>query len=176
MRTLWCSMATSHSVGCRFSDDLMGHPRARSPQALLAMRRVLPEGYAIREIDVGQLIESENWLDRILDYAVIGSRIELCTRGPRVPSTSRSCCPWSRTARRSTRGRRSTPGLGASVTPTVEIVGSVPHASPSQRCTSRTRPRVGPSLVPRLFSDRCRELGVHLHNEYLCRRQNFHAA
>jgi hypothetical protein len=54
---------------------LMGHPRMRSPQALLAMRRVLPESYPIRETDVQQLIDNENWLGRILDYGVIGARV-----------------------------------------------------------------------------------------------------
>ena len=68
-----------------FLGRLMGHPRARSPQTLLAMRRVLPQSYPIREIDVGQLIESENGLGRILDYGVIGSRIEaLYTRSARA--------------------------------------------------------------------------------------------
>jgi hypothetical protein len=59
-----------------FLGRVMGHPRVRSPQALLAMRRVLPESYPIREPDVERLINSENWLGRILDYGVIGARVE----------------------------------------------------------------------------------------------------
>lgn len=59
-----------------FLGRLMGHPRMRSPQALLAMRRVLPESYPIRETDIEQLIDSENWLGRILDYGVISTRVE----------------------------------------------------------------------------------------------------
>jgi hypothetical protein len=59
-----------------FLGRLVGHPRMGSPQALLAMRRVLPESYPIRDIDIEQLIDSENWLGRILDYGVIGARVE----------------------------------------------------------------------------------------------------
>jgi hypothetical protein len=59
-----------------FLGRLVGHPRMRSPQALLAMRRVLPERYPIRGIEIEQLIDSENWLGRILDFGVIGARVE----------------------------------------------------------------------------------------------------
>lgn len=59
-----------------FLGRLVGHPRMRSPQALLAMRRVLPESYPIRGIDIEQLIDSESWLGRILDYGVIGARVD----------------------------------------------------------------------------------------------------
>jgi hypothetical protein len=59
-----------------FLGRLVGHPRMKSPQALLAMRRVLPESYPIRETDIEQLIDSENRLGRILDYGVIGARVQ----------------------------------------------------------------------------------------------------
>jgi hypothetical protein len=59
-----------------FLGRLVGHPRMGSPQALLAMRRVLPESYPIRDTDIEQLIDSENWVGRILDYGVIGARVE----------------------------------------------------------------------------------------------------
>lgn len=59
-----------------FLGRLMGHPRARSPQALLAMKRVLPESYPIREMDISQLVEAENWLGHMLDYGVIMARVE----------------------------------------------------------------------------------------------------
>jgi hypothetical protein len=59
-----------------FLGRLVGHPRMRSPQALLAMRRVLPESYPIRGRDIEQLIARENWLGRILDYGVIGARVD----------------------------------------------------------------------------------------------------
>jgi hypothetical protein len=59
-----------------FLGRLVGHPRIRSPQALLAMRRVLPDRYPIRETDIARLIDSENWLGRILDYGVIVARVE----------------------------------------------------------------------------------------------------
>lgn len=59
-----------------FLGRLMSHPRMRSPQVLLAMRRVLPEDYPIRETDIERLIDSENWLGRLLDYGVIRARVE----------------------------------------------------------------------------------------------------
>jgi hypothetical protein len=59
-----------------FLGHLIGHPRARSPQALLAMKRVLPESYPIKEMVIDELIEAENRLGRILDYGVIGTRVE----------------------------------------------------------------------------------------------------
>jgi hypothetical protein len=58
-----------------FLSRLIGHPRARSPQALLAMKRVLPESYPIKETEIDKLIEAENKLGRILDYGVIGARV-----------------------------------------------------------------------------------------------------
>jgi hypothetical protein len=59
-----------------FLGHLIGHPRARSPQALLAMKRVLPDHYPIKEMEIDELIEAEHRLGRILDYGVIGTRIE----------------------------------------------------------------------------------------------------
>lgn len=59
-----------------FLGRLMGHPRMRSPQALLAMRRVLPESYPIKETEIDEIINGENRLGRILDYGVIGARVD----------------------------------------------------------------------------------------------------
>jgi hypothetical protein len=59
-----------------FLGPLIGHPRARSPQALLAMKRVLPDNYPIKETEIDELIEAEHRLGRIMDYGVIGTRIE----------------------------------------------------------------------------------------------------
>ena len=59
-----------------FLGRLIGHPRARSPQALLAMKRVLPDSYPIKETEIDKLIEAENKLCRIMDYGVIGTRVD----------------------------------------------------------------------------------------------------
>ncbi len=59
-----------------FFGRLIGHPRLRSPQAFLAMKDVLPEGYPIKEKAVEELVESENRLGRMLDYGVIGARVD----------------------------------------------------------------------------------------------------
>jgi hypothetical protein len=59
-----------------FLGRLIGHPRLRSPQAFLAMKDVLPERYPIKETAVEELVESENWVGRMLDYGVIGARAD----------------------------------------------------------------------------------------------------
>ena len=59
-----------------FLARLIGHPRSRGPQALLAMKDVLPEQYPIQEAGVEELIESENRLGRMVDYGVIGARVD----------------------------------------------------------------------------------------------------
>jgi hypothetical protein len=55
---------------------LVSHPRARAPEALLAMKDVLPGEYPITTHSVGEIIDLENPLGRLLDYAVIATRIE----------------------------------------------------------------------------------------------------
>jgi hypothetical protein len=59
-----------------FLGRLIGHPRAGSPQALLAMKHVLPVSYPIMETEIDEIIRSENRLGRILDYGVIGTRVQ----------------------------------------------------------------------------------------------------
>ena len=59
-----------------FLARLIGHPRSRGPQALLAMKDVLPEQYPIRDAGVEELIETENRLGRMVDYGVIGARVD----------------------------------------------------------------------------------------------------
>lgn len=55
---------------------IVSHPRARAPEALLSMKDVLPDVYPIETLSVEQIIDRENPLGRLLDYAVIGTRVE----------------------------------------------------------------------------------------------------
>ncbi len=41
-----------------FFARLVGHPRARGPQALLSMKDVLPVSYPIDEVEIEELIDS----------------------------------------------------------------------------------------------------------------------
>ena len=59
-----------------FVARLIGHPRARGPQALLSMKDVLPVSYPIDEVEVEELIESENRVFRMVDYGVIAPRVD----------------------------------------------------------------------------------------------------
>lgn len=59
-----------------FIGGLIGHPRTRSPEVLLAMKDVLPGSYPIATGSVEEMIERENPLGRALDYSVIGTRVE----------------------------------------------------------------------------------------------------
>ena len=59
-----------------FLSGLIGHPRTRSPEALLAMTDVLPDVYPIAVRTVEEVIDRENPLGRVLDYAVIGVRAD----------------------------------------------------------------------------------------------------
>ena len=59
-----------------FLGRVFGHPRARGPQALLAMKNVLPDVYPITDITIDDLVAVENPLGRILDYGVIITRID----------------------------------------------------------------------------------------------------
>jgi len=59
-----------------FVARLIGHPRARGPQALLSMKDVLPVSYPIDEVDVEELVESENKVFRMVDYGVIAPRVD----------------------------------------------------------------------------------------------------
>jgi hypothetical protein len=59
-----------------FVAKLVGHPRARGPQALLSMKDVLPVSYPIDEETVEELIDSENRIFRMVDYGVIAPRVD----------------------------------------------------------------------------------------------------
>jgi hypothetical protein len=59
-----------------FLSGLIGHPRARMPGVFLAMGGVLPATYPIETPSIEELIDRENPLGRILDYTVIGARID----------------------------------------------------------------------------------------------------
>jgi len=63
-----------------FLGRLVGHPRMKSPQALLAMKHVLPENYPIDSTEIGEIIAAESPLGRMLDYGVIGARIDALFR------------------------------------------------------------------------------------------------
>jgi len=54
----------------------IGHPRARGPQALLAVKDVLPDRYPIVGLGVADVIDLENKLGRMIDYGVIRSRVD----------------------------------------------------------------------------------------------------
>ncbi|WP_006244450.1 hypothetical protein [Mycolicibacterium tusciae] len=55
---------------------LVGHPRARGPQALLSMKDVLPVSYPIDEVTIEEVIDSENRLFRMVDFGVIAPRAD----------------------------------------------------------------------------------------------------
>lgn len=59
-----------------FVATLVGHPRARGPQALLSMKDVLPVSYPIAEVTIDEIIASENRLFRMVDFGVIATRAE----------------------------------------------------------------------------------------------------
>lgn len=55
---------------------VFGHPRARGPQTLLAMRNVLPEEYPLTDLSVDRILALESRLGRLLDFGVIGPKAE----------------------------------------------------------------------------------------------------
>ncbi|MDV3135577.1 hypothetical protein [Mycobacterium sp. 29Ha] len=55
---------------------LVGHPRARGPQALLSMKDVLPVSYPIKDVTIEEIIDSENRVFRMVDVGVIAPRAE----------------------------------------------------------------------------------------------------
>lgn len=59
-----------------FLARLIGHPRARGPQALLSMKDVLPDQYPIRGVGVREIIGLEGKFGRMMDYGVIVSRVD----------------------------------------------------------------------------------------------------
>ena len=63
-----------------FLGRLVGHPRMKTPQVLLAMKRVLPESYPISPTAIEEIIAAESRVGSMLDYGVIGPRIEALYR------------------------------------------------------------------------------------------------
>lgn len=59
-----------------FLARLVGHPRSRSPQALLSIKDVLPDRYPIHGLEIEELVDAENRLGRMMDYGVIGTRLD----------------------------------------------------------------------------------------------------
>jgi len=59
-----------------FLAKVVGHPRVRGPQTLLSMKDVLPVGYPIRDMTIGEIIDSENRMFRMVDFGVIAPRAE----------------------------------------------------------------------------------------------------
>ncbi len=55
---------------------LVGHPRARGPQALLSMKDVLPVSYPIDDVTIEEIIDSENRIFRMVDFGVIATRAD----------------------------------------------------------------------------------------------------
>jgi hypothetical protein len=59
-----------------FLARLVGHPRARGPQAQLSMKDVLPDRYPIDGAGVEEIIGRENRLGRMMDYGLISTRVD----------------------------------------------------------------------------------------------------
>ena len=59
-----------------FLARLIGHPRARGPQALLSMKDVLPDRYPIQTAGIPELIDGENRIGRLMDFGVISARVD----------------------------------------------------------------------------------------------------
>ena len=59
-----------------FIARLIGHPRARGPQALLSMKDVLPDRYPIQDVGVKEVIGLEGTFGRMMDYGVIVGRVD----------------------------------------------------------------------------------------------------
>ena len=86
-----------------FLARLVGHPRSRGPQALLSMKDVLPDRYPIDGAGVEEIIDRENRLGRMMDYGVIGARVDALYASS-AHWMSRDCSTWSMTERPPTRG------------------------------------------------------------------------
>ena len=59
-----------------FLAKLAGHPRSRGPQVLLAMKDVLPDRYPLTDVSIGEILERENRLGRLLDFGVVSGRAD----------------------------------------------------------------------------------------------------
>ncbi len=60
-----------------FLARLIGHPRARGPQALLSMKDVLPDRYPIAECrNAGAHRRREQDSARLMDFGVISARVD----------------------------------------------------------------------------------------------------
>jgi hypothetical protein len=55
---------------------ILRNPRVRAPEIFLSMKGVLPSQYPIEAPTIEDIVAAENRLGRLLDYAVIGSRLD----------------------------------------------------------------------------------------------------
>ena len=55
---------------------MLGDPRLRMADLFLSLHRILPDRYPLDGLDVERVVEDENRLGRMLDYAVIVPRLE----------------------------------------------------------------------------------------------------
>ena len=55
---------------------LLGDPRWRGADAFLSLHRILPDRYPLDGFTVDEILEAENYLGRLIDYAVILPRAE----------------------------------------------------------------------------------------------------
>ncbi|MGO4442154.1 hypothetical protein AB4Z42_02230 [Mycobacterium sp. 2YAF39] len=59
-----------------FVARLVGHPRARGPQTLLSMKDVLPVSYPIADVEIDEIVATENRFFRMVDFGVIATRAD----------------------------------------------------------------------------------------------------
>jgi hypothetical protein len=59
-----------------FLAKLLDTPMLSAPEAFLAMKDVLPQQYPIGSSTVEHFVESESWLGKLIDHAVIGGRLD----------------------------------------------------------------------------------------------------
>jgi hypothetical protein len=59
-----------------FLAKLLETPMLSVPEAFLAMKDVLPHQYPIDSSTVERFVESESWLGKLIDHAVIGGRLD----------------------------------------------------------------------------------------------------
>ena len=55
---------------------LLGDPRWRGADAFLSLHRILPDRYPLDGLTVEEILEAENYLGRLIDYAVILPRVQ----------------------------------------------------------------------------------------------------
>ena len=132
-----------------FLARLIGHPRSRGPQALLSMKDVLPDRYPIHGAGIEELIDSENRLGRMVDYGVIGARVDAlyATSARALGEPLLLDLIAGRSARLRLAGR-STSRVEASATAAVHIVDRIPDPPPRQPHASGARDGLMPDYLP----------------------------